>query len=306
MKYTKKGNNHKKNKTQKRIKNICSPYAKEKKTIDNSCFSNDILLELKKYYNENNRKKITSNNPKVVWRQLHSYLSDKTCNHELCWLNKLHINDHEKMKLKTLFLPIQPDEWKKDKNAWLSDEDIVNVLHQYEYIYPTFLFFEPSPIDFDYKKDNVCVDTSVCDFNIAKYPRKKKFGFVFNLSKHNQIGTHWVALYVSVTDSFIYYFDSNGDKIPKEVKSLVERIQTQGLSQNIKFIFHQNNKIEHQRSNTECGMYVLYFIITMLTRKTSSGKKLTKKTVIDYFNGKLSGRIKDSVVEDLRTKYFIE
>ena len=39
-----------------------------------------------------------------------------------------------------------------------------------------------------------------------------------------------------------------------------------------------NTPFEHQMGNTECGMYSLYFIITLLTGKTGEGKVLKDYT----------------------------
>ena len=43
--------------------------------------------------------------------------------------------------------------------------------------------------------------------------------------------------------------------------STLERIKKQGLSIGITFDIHINN-IKHQKGTSECGMYVLYFIIS--------------------------------------------
>ena len=33
------------------------------------------------------------------------------------------------------------------------------------------------------------------------------------------------------------------------------------------FDFNYNNKVEHQKQNTECGIYCIYFITQLLTNK---------------------------------------
>jgi hypothetical protein len=54
--------------------------------------------------------------------------------------------------------------------------------------------------------------------------------------------------------------------------------------------------------NTECGMYSLYFIITLLTGKTGEGKMLKDyKEKQKYFN---SSRIPDEYVFKHRNIYF--
>ena len=145
----------------------------------------------------------------------------------------------------------------------------------------------------------------MCNFDLKELIKRKKnqIGIVFNLDFHTGPGTHWVSLYIDIKNKFIFYFDSNGDKTPKQIKTFINRIILQGKKENIDFVLYENNKTEHQRSNTECGMYSLFFIITMLTKKILNKKKTTKG-IIKYFLGKLSGRIKDHLVSDLRDFYF--
>ena len=51
-------------------------------------------------------------------------------------------------------------------------------------------------------------------------PKIKDGTYVINLDEYSDIGTHWVALYVSNND--VTYFDSFGiEHIPKEIKTFV-------------------------------------------------------------------------------------
>ena len=96
-------------------------------------------------------------------------------------------------------------------------------------------------------------------------------------------------------------------KLDKQEKSaeqlpLVNRIMKQGKELGIKFTFYNNHGHRHQSSNTECGMYSLFFIITMLTGKTPEIKEtMSMKRRIDLF---LKTRIPDKVVFDYRALYF--
>ena len=130
-----------------------------------------------------------------------------------------------------------------------------------------FSFMGPSPIDFDTKiQGDVCVWPELCKLNMKEQYDKgiRKIGIVFNLDKHTQGGSHWVALYVDLSEKYIYYFDSCGvKKPPKEITVIMTRIIQQCKTIGIglrTFI----NSMSHQKGNTECGMYVLYFIICLL------------------------------------------
>lgn len=117
---------------------------------------------------------------------------------------------------------------------------------------------------------------------------------------HTGPGTHWVSLFVDIDERFVFYFDSNGDSIPDEINALAKRIIDQAAKQNIVMKFYENG-IRHQGSNTECGMYSLFFIITMLLGKIRSGRKMSKKAKLEFFTKK---KIPDKYVEQYRNVYF--
>ena len=282
----------------------CSPIVKGQTPINDSCFTIPVLNKLKNSYNKHHPiDKITVNEPTEIWVQLKSRFSK--CHKEDCWLNVIE-DPNEREKLDDyLFAPDSPDEWKKDPNAWLSNYDIFEVLHQYEIKYKTFRIIGPTPIDFDSKpNDSKCVWQDLCDFSLDKFIEsgKRKLGVVFNLSKSKDPGSHWVSLYVDLDDKFIFFFDSAGDKIPIEISRLVDRIQEQAIKLlRCKMDYYDNNGVEHQMGNTECGMYSLYFIITMLTGETE-GKGLSNcKDKIKFFMKK---RIPDQYVSKYRKIYF--
>ena len=92
----------------------------------------------------------------------------------------------------------------------------------------------------------------------------------------SDIGTHWVALYISKADS-VAYFDSFGvEHIPKEIKTFVGK-------KNIK-----TNILEYKYMIQECvDIFVLDY---MLARKTSteytnlcSPNKKNDDIILNYF-----------------------
>ena len=66
------------------------------------------------------------------------------------------------------------------------------------------------------------------------------------------------------------------------------------------------NLTEHQMGDTECGMYSLFFIISMLTNTIGGDEKKTFKNYIDKINFFTKKRIDDKEMENLRDKYFIK
>jgi hypothetical protein len=96
-----------------------------------------------------------------------------------------------------------------------------------------------------------------------------------------------------------------GESLPVEVKKLIEKIIDQGLElkEPIQFTYYDTHMFEHQKGNNECGMYSLFFLITMLSNKVNNKKFKNVKQKIDYFTKK---RISDRFVFQKRKQYFNE
>lgn len=257
--------NKKTKKVNKFKKENCSP----SKTINSyTCYSNSAIYKLKKHWNSRHPDdRILTNNTKDIWQQLKNKMSH-VCDKESCWLKQKFIKNGLDNELRNYtFAPKSPESWKKNPYEWLSSTDIEKVMKQYEHAYPNYAFLGPSPIDFDKKKlYNQCVWEELCNFDLKDYINKNKtnIGIIFNTDPHYKNGSHWIALFIDIKKNLIYYFDSNGDPCPKEIIDLVERIKEQALQLNINIIFEQNHPKEHQKGNTECGIYTIYFITELL------------------------------------------
>ena len=140
---------------------------------------------------------------------------------------------------------------------------------------------------------STCVWEELCNFNLKKYfeNNKTKIGIIFNTDPHYKSGTHWIALFIDLKKRFIYYFDSNGDRVPKEINRFIERVKRQGHQLNIDFTVSNNVGFVHQFNDGQCGMYSIYFIVELA--------KETKN--YNFFNTK---RIKDTEMKNLRKKYY--
>jgi len=293
----------------------CSPLVKNKTPVKNSCLIPEILVKIKDEYNKSKpeSQKIKDTDYNAIWHQLKKRLV--FCKKEKCWLNQIKNTELKNQIDQYIFAPKQPPEWKENPNAWLSNFDILAVLKQYEEAYPAFEFIGPTPIDFDTRLpdqgEEKCVTQDLCNFSLKQQIErgKRKIGICFNLSPHNSGGSHWVSLFIDLDDTHIYYMDSNGFKPPKEIKVFIDRVIKQGaeLTPPIDFKITTNN-IEHQSGNTECGMYSLFFITTMLVGQveiddTHKIKNMRLKDKIRLFS---SVRIPDSYVQQLRNTFFNE
>lgn len=300
-----------------RSKNYCSPAALKDQVVSGSCFTDSAIETITDAYNKNNPNKQIDNRltSKDKWVKLRNSMSRiPKCEQDKCWLQNIPLKDRERNMLKAqLFVPPRPSEWKKDPNTWLTNFDIEKVLNQYEEAYPEFHFIGPSPINYDTrpnKKDCVC--NKLCNLSVKEQLSngKKKIGVVFNLDPHHKGGSHWVAMFIDLEDKFVFYFNSTGQRIQPQINKFKNNIlrQCKPLLGKMKYY---SNKYEHQRSNTECGMYCLYFIITSLLREIdilkhqnhSGGaiEKMSVQELVKFFTGP---RIPDKLVEGYRTELF--
>ena len=88
-------------------------------------------------------------------------------------------------------------------------------------------------------------------------PKTKRNGaYVINLDEYEDVGTHWIALYVK--NNKITYFDSFGvEHVPKEVKRFIEH---KSIKRNI-FRIQADNSIM-------CGYFCIGFIDFMFAGKS--------------------------------------
>lgn len=259
-----------------------------------TCYSPDSLHRMKSVWNTKHPDlKINSNNPKTIWENLR-FIFQKTCKKESCWLKQKFFNENISLNIKeNTFAPNAPEEWKEKPDEWLSSIDIMDVMKQYEKTYKCFEFIGPSPIDYDnHLSYGECVWEELCKFSLKDNIKngKNKVGVIFNLDKHDKEGSHWVALFINIKKRMIYYLDSYGEKIPRQINKFANKIKKQANALNLKKFTLDVNRRRHQFSNSECGMYSLYMIIYML--KYDNFKKFTKQ------------RIKDDYMKKLRKKYF--
>jgi len=249
----------------------CSP--KDKNEVkDYTCYTDNDLQKLRNMWNARHPdKKISTNDSKEIWELLKNYYS-KVCNKESCWVRQMTKGTKMEKELLDSFSPIEPNEWKKNPNEWLSSIDIIQVMNQYEKSYKCFDFLGPSPIDYDtHQLYGECVWEELCHFNLADQIKKgkNKIGVIFNTDPHDKDGEHWISLFINIKKGTIFFFDSAGDKAPKQVMKFVKMVTEQGkkLETPVNFSFDENYPVEHQYKNTECGVYSIYFIIHMLEDK---------------------------------------
>ena len=270
-----------------------------------SCLDDKLLIKIGNILNEYHDANIKITKCK---KMLHDQISDKLskmskCGSEKCWVTirevKKRLDSDELELFKESFKPNMPIEWEKDFNTWLTTTDLNEIMDQLKDKYPNFHPYNALPIDFDLKEDNQCVSGDLCNIDLNKHfdNGEHNIGVIFNMDKHNEPGSHWTAMYIELipccrkTPS-IYYFDSIGKKAPKQVMDLVDKLQDQYKSIKGKNMDYLYNDVKHQQGNTECGIYCLHFLETML-----------KGTEFEYY---INNKNDDDYMEKFRQYYFIQ
>ena len=128
-------------------------------------------------------------------------------------------------------------------------------------------------LHFDLKThNNQCKVNDLCNINIKELldDNIKCIGMVFNVDPHTKGGQHWFSMYVDLVGMnmknkpTIYYFDSISTSITSdEIKNLIEKLQSQAIDNQFTLDLIYNDK-NHQKENTECGVYCLHFLTNML------------------------------------------
>jgi hypothetical protein len=268
------GNKKTKKKTRTRTKinritkkNTTETFCSPRHDNANTCFDKPALINIIKSWNDyytNNNIKFNKNNESVnsLWNKINNKLKGK-CDNELCWANRQFV---DKDKLKPYFRPTKPQEWNSIPREWLSTININDVLKQYENKYNDYMFIGSVPIDFDDElSPGNCVINELCKVNINTLLQnnKKRIGIVFNLDKHNESGSHWVAMFCNFNKKEICYFDSYGQPAPQEINTLMIKLRDQAKKRNLNMKLKYNT-VRHQYKNSECGIYCINFIVKLL------------------------------------------
>ena len=194
-------------------------------------------------------------------------------------LMSLPLSEEEKKRVASQYLrPAMPAAWKEDPDMWLDSNNIRDVMKQYEEARPDFKFLGPYPIDFASPdpyantpagsasigktsgKDK-CLIGEMCtlDLKAEAAAGKKHIGIIYNLDPHYKNGSHWIESYINIPKKQCYYFDSYGMKPPKQIYKFMQWLGIQEPGIQLGW-----NGRRFQFSNSECGMYSMYFVDRML------------------------------------------
>lgn len=273
----------------------CAPHLEFE---NGSCIPLELLIEMAKSYNkfhESDKSKQIKLNSKLDTLYPDDYkkyllLEFKTRfdGDQKDWINSKYLElmseEHKDHLENKVFRPDGP----QGRFDWLSTIDINQVLYQYEEKYQDFKFLGAVPIDF---MDLDYLPFKKLDFAELESNGIQRIGVIFNTDKSTGRGKHWISLFSDLTKGQIYYSDSMGTRQPKEVNEFMKKIEKYLTEvKNLTDLDIRYNKTQHQKGNSECGVYSINFILRLLKGKT-----------FDHITRK---RLTDNQVNKCRIKYF--
>ncbi len=252
-----------------------------------SCFSLNLLVDMAEAFNKYNKEKnkedkimldesFETTDPDGYKLFLLSEFKKRFEGDQKDWIKHKYmdfLNDKTKDYLQNdVFRPDGP----QGKFEWLSTLDINKVLEQYENKYPDFKFLGAVPVDFN---DLDYLPFKKMNFDDFKSNGINKIAVIFNLDEHDKPGSHWVSLYADLEKGQVYFSDSYATQPEKRIRDFIKRIKEYLESKGIQKPDVRYNKTQHQRGNSECGVYSINFILRLL--KGKSFEHITSKRLTD-------------------------
>ena len=272
----------------------CAPHLEFE---NGSCIPLELLIEMAETYNkfhQNNKSqhikldsRLDTLYPDDYKKYLLQEFGKKFEGDQKDWINSKYLelmSDETKDVLENkVFRPDGP----QGRFDWLSTIDINQVLYQYEEKYPDFKFLGAVPMDF---MDLDYLPFKTLNLSDLKNDNINRIGVIFNTDKSYQKGKHWISLFCDLNNAQIYFSDSVGTRPPKEVNEFMKKLEDYIKSKKKSNVDIRYNKTQHQKGNSECGVYSINFILRLLKGKTFD--HITKK------------RLSDNQVNKCRIKYF--
>jgi|TARA_Y100000389_G_C17442686_1_gene509610 hypothetical protein len=266
------------------LKTLIKTYNNSKKLKKDKIiyYDNNTQLELFKKLDKKMKKKTKGSGKYWFWPNIIEKLIPINVNSNLLITN---IKKIEKFELK----PELPNEWLKNPKEWLSNYDIDHIMFQYSNTKKfSYRYLGTFSIDFAVKDNSGrCLYSNFCNINIKDDYISKKIkyiGFITNLDKHNEPGSHWTSTFINLDHTSksygAYYYDSVARKTPVLIDNFLKNIKKQCDIQypKNKFLIKYNTK-QHQYADTECGMFSIIYQIRWINYLLRNKNTVFKKVV---------------------------
>ena len=244
----------------------CAPAVHADLSKSGRCLRDDDVMSIVKHWNTHRpSKRIRSNiDIKTMLEKLKRLLGP---DHSRWSDHKVMKRDRElQHTVASRYRPKRPSSWKNNPTKWLSTPDIERVMRQYEDAHADFKFLGVHPRDFTViLYGSTCIaGKRVCspDFDDGF----KHIGVVFNMDRHDQSGSHWVACFISIDASKAmygaYYYDSLARPPPPEIAAWMLQVKrdVERRTRTTRAFEVSYNRGRRQFKNTECGMFAMVFL----------------------------------------------
>jgi len=275
---------------------ICSPKGELAFKQHESCFDADALQLLARLYNDRHPQtpigvqdqESPAKLAKALRKKLSHVCRGKGANTEACWVDKLDAT--RAPAVVSSLRPKKPRTWSARPREWLNNYDIDAVMNQYSSsIAFKFAFLGVHPVDFAEPdaSSGQCYAPYMCSVQLVKdliSNGKVYAGFITNMDRHDQPGSHWTSTFAVLDPSLpsygVYYYDSVGKAPPPPIARYLEswRQQMEKAHPNVPFRVDWSRS-QHQFANTECGMFSMLFVILWLERLKYDSDRKAKKAM---------------------------
>ena len=274
---------------------VCSPVGEENFRKLKSCLGEDAIAQLVKLWNEKHANDVISSGltPKKQLTELRKRFGKRGKSKGTVDIAlSEHLGASSSQVVAKNFRPQKPTTWNDKPKEWLTNFDIDVVMAQYN-LMPEFKyrFLGVLPVDFAEPLSELggkCYTPGMCELQLSHLVKTgvKYTGFIINLDKHNEPGSHWTSIFAVLDPSLpsygAYYYDSVGREWPPEIERYL-----QTWAEQMKKMFPKNVfKLEwshagHQHANTECGMFSMLFQILWIERLKYDERRRNKKAKQD-------------------------
>lgn len=241
--------------TEELFKGFTEPDSECVEGLSGSCLSKTSEKQLKEFVDEPHGK---------IEDYIEAAKEKSGCTEMKCVAKKLHeeylkkdvvdpkVETTLREDVKYNFKPFGP----REGTMWLSNVDIEGVLEKWSNIYRDKVVVFPYCM-IDFEKTGELFN----DIDLESLRKKKYMAMcVLNTDVSSGPGKHWICTCIDMsTDSpTIEYFDSGGRPPPKP---LYKKLLSLSVEHKVKILM---SSVVHQRKNTECGVYCLYFLDSRL------------------------------------------
>lgn len=226
--------------------------------------------------------------------------ADLNCSTEECVLKSPEFATDEKKELiDESLIRIKPD-GPANSTKLLNNENIDEVLEKLTYMHKKFYHMHFQMIDFAGEKDssgnwitkkNIRITpTELGTIDMANDIISKgytSFAVVMNTDVRTNGGIHWFSLYCDFSKSpfTVEYFNSSGYKPVAQIQDWLIKTKDNIDNNNYKATIVILSGVSHQQSETECGLYSLYYIWNRLNgipAEKFQEKKIPDKMMYDF------------------------